>query len=256
MYFDQELIPGYLLRRYQRFLADVRLEDGSVVTAHCANSGSMLSCLGQDWPVLLSRSDNPRRKLAYTCELIHNGETWIGINTQRTNHLVREAWQEGRIPELSGYNRMVGEIPLARQKRSDFFLFDDPHGVIPPTIKRSKLLPWVVEHDLPALFLEIKSVTLKMDGVFQFPDAVTRRGKEQLEEMMELTHSYATLKAGVLYLVQREDGDLFRPAESIDSAYAAQLQKARQEGLSIFVYQARMRPQGIFWGRRIPSHCF
>ena len=115
------LLSGILVRRYKRFLADIRLKNGRKITAHCPNSGSMLGCACPGWPVLLSQSPNPNRKLKYTWELVHNNTCWIGINTLRTNYIAREAIAAGRIPELAGYHEIVSEVPYGGS-RIDFLL--------------------------------------------------------------------------------------------------------------------------------------
>lgn len=223
MRFSQPLIPGRLVRRYKRFLADVVLEDGRQVTAHCPNSGSMKTCAGPDWPVMLSVSGNPKRKLPYTLEMLHNGVCWIGVNTMRPNHLVREAVAAGRIPELAGYERIRSEVRYAGRSRIDLLL--ETGGA-------------------PDCYVEVKNVTLiDGQGCYTFPDAVTERGRKHLEalgEMLVQGH-----RAVVFFLIQRSDASVFRPADEIDPAFGAALRKVMAEGLEVLVYRAEVSPTGI-----------
>ena len=145
------LLRGRLLRRYQRFLADVRLEDGRVVTAHTANTGAMTGCAEPGSAVRLSRALNPHRKLPFTWELARAGRWWIMINTLRANRLAEEAIASGRIPELSGYRTIRREVPYGRGSRIDLLLEDGPHG--------SRTL------------VEVKNVTLADGDRALFPDA-------------------------------------------------------------------------------------
>jgi sugar fermentation stimulation protein A len=155
MQFDQKLIPGYFIKRYKRFMVDLRLESGEIVTAHCPNSGSMKSCLGTDWPVRLSQSGNPKRKLKFTLEMIHNGICWIGVNTILANRIVQEAIETTKIPELAGYDSLRREVKYSNNSRIDILL----------------------EKVNEKCYVEIKNVTLVEDDVYKFPDAVTARHK-------------------------------------------------------------------------------
>lgn len=222
MRFPQPLIRGRLIRRYKRFLADVQLAEGMPVTAHCANSGSMT---GLAWPgasVLLSRSDNPRRKLAYTWELVHADDSWVGIHTGRTNALVREALAAGLLPELDGYDGVRAEAPFDQGSRLDFCLTSPGRRVC---------------------WLEVKSVTLRQGTTACFPDAVTLRGRKHLAN---LTQAVAQGQRGVLlFVVQRQDCRHFCPAEAIDPAYALALRQAAAAGVDILVRRCRVGPDEL-----------
>ncbi len=227
--FDQPLIAGRLIRRYKRFLADVELSDGTVVTAHCPNSGRMTTCIGPDWPVQLSRSDNPRRKLPYTLEMTHNGHCWIVVNTLRTNAIVHHALRQGHIPELAGFDQIRTEVPLGGNSRIDFLL----------TFGNKKC------------YLEVKSVTLKSDADFvSFPDAITRRGQKHLLELRQAQDQGD--QAAVLFLVQRTDAERFRPAWEIDPSFSETLAKLHSEGLTIMAYQAQVTPQAFAFKGSLP----
>lgn len=216
------LIPGRLVRRYKRFLADVELEDGSVITVHCPNSGSMKTCLGEGWPVMLSTSDNLNRKYPHTWELVHNGSCWIGINTMRTNSIAEEAIRDGLVPELAEFDDVRREVRLGEKSRIDIVL--DAGGA----------RTWV----------EVKNVTLVDErGRYAFPDAVTRRGAKHLRELA------AAAKAGdravMLYVIQRSDGDGFTTADGIDPTYGGELRRAMEAGVEVLAYRADVTPKEI-----------
>lgn len=222
MQFNSELFPGKLIKRYKRFMADVQLEDGSVVTAHCPNSGSMKTCLGENWPVLLTKSDNPNRKLAYTWELVHNHSCWIGINTHLANRLAAEAIGQGWIPELSGYDLLETEKKYGQNSRIDILLSSAGKKC----------------------FVEVKNVTLvEDDGFYKFPDSVTSRGLKHLGELSEMVKQGH--RAVMLYAIQRSDGSTFKPAAKIDAKYAEGLKEAYKNGVEIIAYRAEIDPPKI-----------
>jgi len=217
------LTPAVLLRRYQRFLADCRLEDGQVLTVHCPNSGSMRSCATPGQPVLLSRQDRPGRKYPWTWELYWSGASWVCINTQRPNAVVAEAIAGGRIPELRGYSTLRREVRYGDGARVDILLAGD---------------------DRAAAFVEVKSCTLlDADGVVRFPDAVSLRARRHLEELQRVVASGA--RGVLLFLMGREDGRGFAPAADIDPHYAEALRTARSKGVEILAYRSRVSPDRI-----------
>ena len=187
------LTSGLLLRRYKRFLADVELADGTVITAHCANSGSMLRCAAPGSPVLLSRSDNPSRKLTHTWELVHADGCWIGINTSMPNRLAREGIEQGIVTELQGYERIRQEVCYGSERSRIDLLLEEP-GLC---------------------YVEVKNVTLVMeDGMARFPDAATIRGQKHLRELMTMVESGA--RAVNFFVVQHGNATAVAPADSID----------------------------------------
>jgi len=223
MRFENQLIPGKILKRYKRFLADVELESGEVITAHTANTGSMKTCWEPGWDVLLSHHDNPKRKLKYSLEMTHNQQTWIGINTSIPNKLGYEAIEDGTIEELQGYGHIKPEAKIGKS-RIDLLL----------TGSESR----------PVCYVEIKNVTLKGDGNnVLFPDAVTTRGQKHLEELMSIIESGK--RACMLYIVQREDASSFSPADLIDSKYGELLREAKSKGVEILCYQCHLTPEEI-----------
>ena len=222
------LIPGRLIRRYQRFLADVELADGTVVSAHCPSSGSMRGCLGEDWPMLLSTSSNPKRKHAHTWELVHNGTCWIGINTSRTNAVVEEGIRNGSIPELAAFDELRREVRLGEHSRIDLAL------------DRGGRRTWV----------EVKSVTMvDASGRYAFPDAVTARGARHLAELESAVP--AGEGAVMLYLIQRSDGRGFTVADDIDPGYGEALRRAVGAGVEVLAYRADVSPVEIVVAERV-----
>lgn len=228
MNFNSPLIPGKILKRYKRFFVDVELKDGTTITAHCPNTGSMESCLEVGWPCLLSHHDNPKRKLKFGLEFTSNGESWIGVNTQLPNVIVRNAIEKGEIPELSDYLNIVSEYKVEKS-RIDLFLSNEKERC----------------------FVEIKNVTLKgKDREALFPDAVTERGKKHLVDLISLKK--AGFRACMFFLVQREDVEIFRPAFEIDPNYCQKLKEAYELGVEILIYQTSFSPKGIRISRALP----
>ncbi|MGK2188449.1 MAG: sugar fermentation stimulation protein A [Pseudomonadales bacterium] len=220
MKFEQPLLEGLLIRRYKRFLADVRLADGSEVTAHCPNTGSMLGCQPANGRVWLSRSDNPARKLPYTWELVETVPgTLACINTARPNSQAREAIEAGRISELTGYSHCRPEVKYGEEKsRIDLFL---------------------TGHEArPDAWVEVKNVTLEEDGLGFFPDAVTTRGQKHLRELM----AQVSLgdRAVLFFVVNHTAIETVRPADHIDQHYGQLLRKACDVGVEIIAYRANL----------------
>lgn len=215
------LLSGKLLKRYKRFLVDIELDDGSVLTAHCPNTGSMRGCLEPGNQVLLSRSDNPRRKYPFTMEMIRVGDFWVGVNTVRTNHLAREAFANGVVSEFGEIESIEAEVKVSEKSRLDFLL-RRRHG---------------------DLYVEVKNCTMVEDGLAMFPDAVTARGAKHLQELMALRDK--GVEAALFFCVQRMDGRLFMPAAHIDPTYAGLLQQAAACGVNILAYQAVVGPEEI-----------
>ncbi|NTV95739.1 MAG: DNA/RNA nuclease SfsA [Thiobacillus sp.] len=223
------LVPGTLVCRYQRFLADVRLDGGEAVTAHCANTGSMLGLKEPGFRVWLSRSDNPKRKLAWTWELVEPAPGVLcGIHTGRANALVLEALEAGLVPELAGFRQVRREPPLGDGSRSDLRL-DYDHG---------------------ACHVEVKNVTAAArDGIGFFPDAVSVRAVKHLRELASLVDRGG--RAAVVFCVQRPDVARVRPARHIDPVFAAALVRAAEQGVELYALGARVVPQGITLERRL-----
>ena len=189
----------------------------------------MQSCWEPNWKCAVSISENPDRKYPHTLELTHNGETWIGVNTANANKLAKIWLTENLLPEITGYSVVIPEKKIG-QSRVDFYLEGHP--------------------TLPACYVEVKNVTLKLEGMAQFPDSVSERGQKHLRELMEIKRS--GLRAAMLFIVQREDVSSFKPAESLDPEYASLLQQAHHSGVEILVYQCRMSLEELSLGRCLP----
>lgn len=223
------LITGKLIKRYKRFLADIKLDTGETITAHCPNSGSMKGCAIEGADVWLSVSDNPKRKYAHTWELIQAPKTLIGINTLLPNRLVKLAIEQDQIQELSGYDTVTAEVKTSEHTRLDLMLEKDSNE---------------------KCYVEIKNCTLVEDGVAMFPDAVTTRGQKHLDE---LSHLVAKGHRGVIfYLIQRTDARVFKPADAIDRAYGEKLRQAVQNGVEIITRDTSMDTRMIGIGNPVP----
>lgn len=227
MDFGKELVHGRLIKRYKRFLADVRLDDGSEVTAHCTNSGTMKSCLEEDAEVWLTPVDDPKRKTRFTWEMILIGGDWVGINTSNPNALAYEWVSEGKVPGLEGLTNLKREV---KWEDSRFDLYgEDSSG---------------------PCFIEVKNVTLKVGTRALFPDAVTERGRKHLNTLIRVKRS--GMRAVMLYVVQRQDVHLFSPARDIDPEYGKALDKAVRQGVELIVVQARVTPERITFHKTLP----
>ncbi|MDI9246591.1 DNA/RNA nuclease SfsA [Marinobacter sp. CHS3-4] len=222
------MIQGQLVRRYKRFLADVRLPDGAEITAHCPNTGSMLGCQPDQARVILSESNNPKRKLKYTWELVETQSgIWACINTARPNGQAREAIENGTVKELAGYGNCRSEVRYGSEKsRIDLHL--SGHATAPDA--------WV----------EVKSVTLCENdgakGIGYFPDAVTTRGQKHLRELMAQVDSGE--RAVLLFVVNHTGIDVVKPADHIDEKYGQLLREAHAAGVEVLAYRARLAREG------------
>lgn len=222
------LIAGTLVKRYKRFLADVLLEDGSEVTVHCPNSGSMKGCAVPGSRVFLSRSDNPSRKYPYGWELVESDGFWAGINTGLPNRLTHEAIKDGTVTELQGYAAIRSEVPYGECSRIDLLL----------------------EGPASRCFVEVKNVTLVENGRALFPDAVTTRGQKHLQELMRVVREGD--RGVIFFTVQRGDGTSVSPADLIDPEYGRLLRLAVKSGVEALAYRAVVTPQEIRLSERLP----
>ena len=226
MKFEHPLIPGKLIKRYKRFLTDVELDTGEVVTAHCANSGSMLSVNEPGARVWLSPANDPKRKLKFTWELIQLGDAMVGINTQHPNRLVADAIEAGAIAELTGYDSLKREVKYGKNSRIDILLQSG---------------------DKPKCYVEVKNTTMRRDltpgAPAEFPDSVTARGAKHLVELSDMVREGH--RAVMFYLVQRDDADAFTVAADIDPTYAEHLTDAMKAGVEVVAYTCRITPEDI-----------
>jgi len=212
MKFSAPLVSGRLVKRYKRFLADVILDDGSAITAHCANPGSMLGLKEPGSRVWLSQSDNPKRKLKYSWEVIEADGALVGINTAHPNRLVEEALEDGRIEGLTGYATLRREVKYGKNSRIDILL-ESGEGA--------------------RTYVEVKNVHLMREpGLAEFPDSVTARGAKHLAELADMVAEGH--RAAMVFLVQRPDCDRLSLAGDIDAAYAAAFEAARAAGVEAY----------------------
>ncbi len=227
IYQYSDLRLGKLIKRYKRFLADIELESGEVITAHCANTGPMIGvCTSGSW-VGVSLSNNPKRKLAYSWEIIEVDGSWVGINTGLTNKLVKLGLQKKIFPELKEYKEIKTEVPYGEGNKSRVdFLLSGNEG-------KSEKLP---------LYLEVKNVTLASENIALFPDTVTTRGQKHLRELMALLPEQ---RAAMLYFINRGDCQSFSPADSYDSVYGELFREAIKVGVEVFPYRFRVSPEGV-----------
>ena len=229
MEFDTPLTEARLISRYKRFLADIELPGGRVITAHCPNPGSMRTCAPDDARVWVWRSDNPRRKLQYTWELVEADGGMVVVNTARGNQVVAEALANQLIPELAGYDEVRREVAYGQRSRVDFLL------------TRGEELCYV----------EVKSVTLNAGGnVSAFPDSVTTRGTRHLQELMAMVDEGH--RAVLLFCVGRDPTERVRPADEIDPTYGRTLRSAQAKGVEILAYKCAVTPRAITLGTRVP----
>lgn len=233
MQFEQPLQSAILIKRYKRFFADAQLADGSVITLHCPNTGSMQGCNLPDKRVWYSTSSNQNRKLPYTWEIIEVApQILVGVNTHRANHLVQEAIEQGVIAQLQGYHELRREVAYGDEKsRIDFLLRSADKSC----------------------FVEVKNVTLgEANGQGYFPDAVTTRGQKHLRELAQVVQQGA--RAVLLFCVQHSGIERVAPAAHIDPDYAVALQQAMAQGVEVFAYKAALSPENISLQQEIPVH--
>jgi sugar fermentation stimulation protein A len=227
MKFNTPLIHGRLIKRYKRFLADVKLDNGEIITAHCTNSGSMKSCLEDNAEVYLTPIDDPNRKTKFTWEMIKINGDWVGINTGNPNKLAFEAIKNGDIEKLKGYTEVQREVKFGDSR------FDV-----------------MAKNDKETCFIEVKNVTYKEGDYALFPDAVTTRGKKHLETLIKVKEQ--GMRAVMLYIIQRTDVSIFAPAKEIDPEYAKTLKKAFEKGVEVIPMQVKVSPEKIDLLKELP----
>jgi sugar fermentation stimulation protein A len=230
MKFPSPLVRGRLVQRYKRFFADVVLDDGTAVTAHCPNPGAMLGVNTPGLAVWLSRSDDPKRKLAHTLELVETAEGALtGVNTLHPNRIAAEALEAGLIPELVGYETIRREVKYGEASRVDFLL---------------------TSPDRPSCWLEIKNCHLSRgSGLAEFPDCVAARSSRHLRELAAMAR--AGDRAVVLFVVQRMDCDRFSACAELDPLFARTLDEVAGEGVEVLVYACDIDEQRVALKQRI-----
>jgi len=218
---------GILIKRYKRFLADIELDDGQVLTVHCPNSGSMRGCSTPGSRVVISKSANSKRKYPWTLELVRVNGIWIGVNTALTNKIVREGFENSTINDFCIIESIQPEVKVSKQSRLDFLL----------RTKRGKT------------YVEVKNCSLAENNAALFPDAVTKRGAKHLLELDRLRA--LGNETAVLFCVQRSDARYFIPAEKIDPEYARILYSVHAKGVKVLAYQADVQPESVTLVRKL-----
>lgn len=230
MDFPQPLQRGALVARYKRFFADVVLDDGREITAHCPNPGAMLGLNTPGLTCWVSRSDDPKRKLAHTLELVEVDGGLAGINTLHPNRIVAEALAADAIPELTGYATHRREVRYGANSRVDFLL----------------------EHpDRAPCWLEVKNCHLRREGTLaEFPDCVAARSSKHLRELAAMVSEGH--RAVVLFTVQRTDCDRFAACADLDPVFARTLDEVADAGVEVLVYGCDISTGGVVLGRAMP----
>jgi sugar fermentation stimulation protein A len=231
MDFPTQLVEGRFVRRYKRFFVDVQLPDGEIVVAHCANTGTMKSCLEDRSPVWISPSTNPKRKLKWTWEVSVVSGVPILVNTALPNRIVREAIEAQRIPSCVGYGKLKPEVKYGSQNsRIDFLLS---------------------EGERPDCYVEVKNATLSLgDGIGAFPDAITTRGLKHLEELAEMVAQGH--RGLLLFLVPRADTRQVVPADAIDPIYSQTLRRVVAAGVEVEAWKAQVTRTGVTITEPVP----
>ncbi|MEO0968219.1 MAG: DNA/RNA nuclease SfsA [Cyanobacteria bacterium J06639_18] len=227
LYRYPELYAGNFIKRYKRFFVDVKLDSGEIVTAHCPNTGPMTGVSTPGSAVMLSKSNNPKRKLGYTLELIevHDNEpTWVGVNTALPNRVVKLALEKHLFPELGDYLKVQSEVPYGQEKKSrvDFLLSGTE-------MERS-------------IYLEVKNTTFVKGKLALFPDTETTRGQKHLRELMALLPDHRSV---MLYFINRGDCVDFAPGDETDPVYGKLLREALSMGVEILPCRFAVSPEGI-----------
>lgn len=229
MRYEQPLLEGTLIRRYKRFLADIKLRTGEEVTAHCANPGSMMGCSEPGSRVLISVKEDPRRRFKHQIEIVYSGRTAVGIHAGRPANVLLEAIINGKISELAGYETLKRANKTPRDSCVDVLL--EGNGLRP-------------------CHVAVKSCTLAYEGVAYYPDAVTIPGVDEMCELTDLVREGS--RAMVFMLVQRSDVEWFRPADHIDPDFGQAFRDAIARGVESLCYRAKVTRRGIELDKKLP----
>tara|TARA_B100000427_G_C15415013_1_gene553754 strand:+ start:17 stop:709 length:693 start_codon:yes stop_codon:yes gene_type:complete len=221
MKFKERLLQGILIKRYKRFFVDIKYQN-KTITAHCPNSGSMMGLLNDGNKVWFSQSDDPKRKLKYTLQIIEINKKMVGVNTHLTNKIILESLKEKKIKSLIKFNNIRSEVKFSENTRFDF----------------------LITNNKDKCFLEVKNVTLlRKNNMAEFPDAVTSRGTKHLKELINAKKKgYISY---LLYLIQREDCKSFKIAEDIDKEYKNNFNLALKNGVKILCYDCKLSSEEI-----------
>ena len=229
MQFQSDLVPGYLVKRYKRFFADVELLNGKLVTAHCPNTGSMSGLTNRGTKVWLEPNEDPQKKLKYSWKMVdHENGHYTGVDTTIANKIVNEALRQGKISEVIDYDEILPEQKYGVNSRVDFLL----------------------KNGLKTCFLEVKNVTLsRQEKIAEFPDTVTARGAKHLKELSNIVDK--NTRAMVLYLVQRSDCNYFKIADDLDQTYLNETILSKNSGVEFVSYRVNFLSNGIELGYKL-----
>ncbi len=228
---------GKFIKRYKRFFVDVLMLEGpdqqKTITAHSPNTGSMKGCLKENAPVILTKSDNPERKLKYTLEQISPDQYYIGVNTSLTNKIVHEALINKKIESLKEFSNIKAEHKISKETRLDFYLARNNN-------EREE-----------QCFVEVKNVTLADENKHAFfPDSESTRGLKHLQELIELKKQGH--KAVMIYVIQRMDVEYFNFNNPIDPKYTLKLKEAFEAGVEILPYKCILKTDEILIDKLVP----
>ncbi len=227
MNFENKLISGVFIKRYKRFFVDVQINN-KLITAHCPNTGSMQGLLRRGNKVWLSKSNNPKRKLKYTLQIIETKKSKVGINTHLTNKIVYEGLKNNLVKEFNNDFEIKSEVKFGSNTRFDFLISNKYHKS----------------------FIEVKNVTLsRKSKLAEFPDAVTSRGAKHIEELLKA--SKKGYKIYLAFIIQREDCNLFKIAEDVDPYYSKLLSNAVKNSLKVICYDCKFSSKGIKLNKKI-----
>ena len=225
---SKNFLTGKFIKRYKRFFVDVQLDSKKIVTAHCPNTGSMMGLLKKDNLVYLTEADDPNRKLKFTLEAIQSNGAMVGVNTHRANRIVEVAISNGKISELGKIVSFKREVKYGQNSRIDF----------------------LVHTKKEEIYVEVKNVTLSRDkSIAEFPDAVTERGLKHLNELSTLPTK--SVRAVMLFLVQRDDCSKFKIAADIDNKYAGTFKKVKKMGVEPLCYDCSFDKNGISVNKKL-----
>jgi len=227
MRIEQPTIEGRLLKRYKRFLADVEVPGGEVITAHCPNTGSLSGCVPEGARAILRDSENPKRKLRWTFQTVEVDGTWVNVDTGLPNALVAEAIEAGKVAALKGYDSLRREVKYGKNSRIDVLL----------------------ERGDERCYVEVKSTTLAEGTNARFPDAVTERGRKHLEELADMVAEGH--RAVMFFCVSRGDVKTFSPADEIDSKYGEALRRVADAGVELLAYTTKVAPDSFELGKKL-----
>jgi sugar fermentation stimulation protein A len=241
------LLEGRLIKRYKRFFADIELANGTTITAHCPNTGPMTGVCQIGGRVMVSESQDPKRKLAYTWELAEVNDTiptWAGVNTALPNRVVRAALEARLFPELGEYSEIRSEVTYGSDKKSrvDFVVSSLQDAAQSKNDREEINREGIIKPGTKSIYIEVKNTTWAQGNLALFPDTVTTRGQKHLRELTQIMPQFRSV---MLYFINRGDCTAFAPGDSADPDYGNLLRLAQAQGLEILPCRFQIEPSGI-----------